>query len=575
MALNIVCWMPELFLLITFLALLCFGVTAGTTCFEERWAVPLRHMRIKDLGFANHSLHTASQPQSLKGSFRPQASVNTCEFLAAWALPWCGLALLLVAFSPLHGLMPGGLFVRDAFTVQLQSLLWLLAIGVWCVSRPYLKQGRIVHPEYVYLALLALMGQHLMIACTDLMSLYLCLELQSFVVVVLASLNFRSAHALEAGMKYFLLSAFSTCVLLFGIGLIYWETGLTQCDHLVEWFYGSCQGQEFNLNFYMGVGLVSLGLLWKLSVAPLHLWVADVYTGAWHSVALWLSTLPKVAGFAFWVHAWHPVWSATYGTWLQMFAALSLAVGALAPLAQVRIKRMMAFSSVGHMGFLLLPLCACFGEQSAFEQTTALWVYLVLYLVNTLGLWTLLMSPLGRLTMAPFTDTGLMPSGTVPGAKFPKAVGAGPQYLWDLHMLNRSLPALAAAWAVIMIGFAGIPPISGFLGKAYLFWEVLNGGLYGLTAVALVSTLISAVYYLRLVKIAYVPADAGKGLNHPNPTLWNTYETPCTAQAYGIAIAVAFAMVWLWCGTPLGVWAHWLSLKVSPFCIEAEFDPLI
>jgi NADH-quinone oxidoreductase subunit N len=533
MTLDVISWMPEGFFLLTLLGMLCYGITPGATPFEERLCVPVSLYKTQISKSSGDSLE-ASQETSQTAQLEPLGMAaadsspasgpgHASALLGAWAVPWCLLGFLLIYHCPLHSLMAGGVFLRDLFSVQLGSLLWLFAAAVMAMSVSWQKKAGIVHPEYVTLSLLALLGQHLLVCATDLMAMYVCLELQSFAIVVLCSLNYRNAYSIEAGMKYFLLSAFSSCLLLLGIGLIYWDTGLTQCAHVVELLQST--SLEPSITLWLGVWLVSLGLLWKLSAAPLHLWVADVYMGAWSSVTLFLSTLPKIAVLGFWVHTWHPLWQATFGSSMALFSALSLLVGALAPLAQTQLKRLLALSSVGHMGFLLMPLSA---GQEAFAS---LWAYLALYLITNLAIWGLLMWPFGR-----------------PGQNF-----AGPQYIWDLSALNQTSPAAGTAWAGVMLSLAGLPPVAGFLGKLGLFWWALNSHLYILVAVALVSTLLSTIYYLRVLKVAYVDM----------PGNWGSYGKISPINAYLISISWGLLALLLWHGAPLILSSHVLALASS------------
>ena len=530
MTLDVISWMPEGFFLVTLLGLLCYGITPGATTFEERLCVPVNllapvfsrgpKLLLENAGTTSSLLETTSRDAS------PACGPgHTSALLGAWAIPWCLLGFLLIYYCPLHTLMAGGVFLRDLFSIQLGAVLWLFAAAVVAMSVSWQKAAGIVHPEYVTLSLLALLGQHLLLCATDLMAMYVSLELQSFAIVVLCSLNYRNAYSIEAGMKYFLLSAFSSCLLLLGIGLIYWDTGLTQCSHLVELMHST--STEPSIPFWLGIWLVSLGLLWKLSAAPLHLWVADVYMGAWSSVTLFLSTLPKIAVLGFWVHTWHPLWCATFGNGMALFSGLSLLVGALAPLAQTQLKRLLALSSVGHMGFLLMPLSA--GQ----EALAALWAYLALYLITNLAIWGLLMWPFGR-----------------PGHNF-----AGPQYIWDLSALNQTSPAAGMAWAGLMLSLAGLPPVAGFLGKLGLFWWALNSHLYILVGVALVSTLLSTIYYLRILKVAYVDM----------PGNWGSYGKISSVSAYLIAISWGLLAMLLWHGAPLILSSHLMALACS-FC---------
>jgi len=535
MTLDLISWMPEGFFLVSLLGLLCYGITPGATPFEERLAVPMKIVSTASFLEKGVNHQTFLQPTLVESS-PVRGPGHSSALLGAWAIPWCLLGFLLIYYCPLHSLLAGGVFLRDMLSVQLASILWLFAIALLTMSLSWQKTAGIVHPEYMTLMLLAILGQHLLICSTDLMSMYVCLELQTFAIIVLCSLNYRSAYSIEAGMKYFLLSAFSSCLLLLGVGLIYWDTGLTQCHHLVELLNST--NSEPSVCLWLGVWLVSLGLLWKLSAAPLHLWVADVYMGAWSSVTLFLSTLPKIAVLGFWVHTWHPVWSATFGSTMAIFSALSLLVGALAPLSQTQLKRLLALSSVGHMGFMLMPLC------TGNEAFAALWTYLILYLITNLAIWGLLMWSFHR----PSTQAHQTLTGS--GQNLP-----GPQYLWDLSSLNQTSPAAATAWTAALLSLAGLPPVAGFLGKLGLFWWALNSQFYVLVAVALVSTLLSTLYYLRVLKVAYVDV----------PGHWGSYGKASTLNAYLIAIATSLLVLLLWHGTPLILFSHLLALASSFF----------
>ena len=524
MTFDLISWMPEGFFLLSLLGLLCYGITPGATPFCERLAVPLYCLNITEDQDLSHK-NVTNLDQKNQIMFATSGPTHSASFLGIWAISWCFINFLLVLNCPFHTLIAGGVFLRDEFTVQLTSTLWLFATAVLIMGLSWQKVAGIVHPEYITLTLLAIIGQHLLICSTDLIAMYMCLELQSFAIVVLCSLNYRSTYSIEAGMKYFLLSAFSSCLLLLGIGLIYWETGTTQCSYLIEFLHTTNQQNNANITLWLGVWLVSLGLLWKLSAAPLHLWVADVYMGAWSSVTLFLSTLPKIAVLGFWLHTWHPVWSATFDSTLMIFSALSLMVGAVAPLGQTILKRLLALSSVGHMGFILIALSA------GSEAFGALLTYLALYLITNLGIWGLIMWPINRANQKL----------------------SGPQYIWDLVGFNQTAPAAAAAWAGIMLSLAGLPPVAGFLGKLGLFWWALNSHLYLLVAVGLVSTLLSTIYYLRILKIAYVDT----------PMNWASYGKIATSNAYLIAIAWGCLAVILWHGSPIILASHIITLACS------------
>ena len=529
MTLDFMFWAPDLFLVINLLGLLCYGITPGTTPFQEQIAVSTTSLRFaqNENGIQNRTLvwpeNLRAKTQKKLTGVATSGPIHTSELLSLWAVILCVLGGLLIFYCPLYSVMAGGVFVRDAFCIQFEALVWFFGALVLIMGTSWQKTAGIVHPEFVTLTFLALLGQHWLICATDLISFYASLEIQSFSIIVLVSLNYRNAFSIEAGMKYFLLSAFSSSLLLIGIGLIYWSTGFTNCDNLVS-FLKSTQ-DEPSIGLFIGVWLVSLGLLWKLSAAPLHLWVADVYQGAWTSVTYFLSNLPKIAVLAFWVHTWHPIWSAVFGNTLAVFSALSLLIGALAPLSQIQLKRLLALSSISHIGFILIALCV------GTEAFAALWVYLILYLLTNAVFWGLLLCGFHR----------------------SQQKVSGPQFIWDLAMLNKTAPAIGAAWAIAMMSLAGLPPVAGFLGKLTVIWEATNGEQYALVAVALLSTLISTVYYLRLMKISYFSKNQQ----------WSTYLQINSTNAYVISISSALLILLLWHSAPLILTTHWWALLSS------------
>jgi NADH-quinone oxidoreductase subunit N len=450
------------------------------------------------------------------------------QHLLYWCAIWCFLSAIQVWSVPLNVIQFSGVFIRDYWTQSISLALMIFALVYLLVSAQWTIQAKNIHLEYSLLVLLALFGQHLLCMSTDLMSLYVSLELQSFCFVILCSLNYQSLYSIEAGMKYFLLSAFSSGLFLLGISLIYWTTGLTNCANLDELLQTT--DLKENIVFLIGVWLVSLTLLWKLAAAPLHLWAADVYQGAWSSVTLLLSTLPKLAILSFWLYQWHPIWSKTFGNIMIWFSGLSMLVGAVGAMGQVHLKRLMAFSSIGHMGILLMPLCTTEGSSSALLS------HLFIYFCTSLITWGLIMWPFLR-------RAGIFPANS-------NSSTSTPQYLWDFSLLWKTKPIGAWAWAIAMMSLAGLPPVAGFLGKLGIFWWSLNAHQYPLLAVALLSTLISTVYYLRLIRIMYLD----------KPSQWSHFHKLSDIPAYLISISLILLLILLWYSSPLVLATHLISL---------------
>lgn len=514
MTLDLICWAPEVFFITALLMFLWYGTGPAVNPVAEAWWMPQNaitlNANVNTIFIAKPNLPTAGPK-------------HTVTHLAWWCATLCVLTALVLAFSPFSVVQAGGLFIRDRFSQQYGTGLLIYAALCLVARAGWYKISKVIHGEYLILVLLAILGQHLLLMCTNLMAFYLCLELQSFSLVVVCRLNYSNAYSVEAGMKYFLLSAFRSSLLLLGIGLIYWQTGLVDCAHLQELFIAT--PDEPFLTTWMGIWLVSLALLWKLAAAPLHLWAADVYQGSWNSVTLLMSTLPKISVLGFWAHHWHSIWYQTFGSSLSWFRAMSLLIGAIAPLGQVQIKRLLAFSSVGHMGFMLMPLAA------GYEGFSALWVYLIIYLATSLVSWGLLFWPFGR----------------------PNKLSVAPQYLWDLAGLKNSNPAAATAWAVTMLSLAGLPPVGGFLGKLGVFWCSLTVHQYALLTVALVATVLGSVYYLRVLKLTYVD----------QPSAWSSLGQYSAVTAYLVASVCVFLSLVLWHGAPIVLVSHLLALNRS------------
>jgi len=431
-------------------------------------------------------------------------------------------------------------FTRTEWTTGLCILLNLAAALMLRVSQSWFTVAKRTGAEYSLLVLLSVMGQALMIQSTDLMNFYRCLELQSFCFIILCSFDTRSLYSVEAAMKYFLLSAFASTCRLFGTGLIYWSTGQTHLasrSSLLSLRSSDTLGltetpdilqmsDSPQLSLQIGIWFVSLAILWKLAAAPLHMWAVDVYQGSRSSVTLLISTLPKLALLGFWISQWTPLWHSTFGNVLVFFSACSRIIGAFGARSQTHLKRFLAYSSIGHMGFLLMPLCASVGAESA------LLTHFLLYAMTSLAVWGLLMWPWFRHAQT----------------------SATPIYLSDFAILWKTHPVAAWTLARTMTSLAGLPPLAGFLGKLGIFWWSLNQGQYALLFIALGSTLVSSVYYLRILRIMYLDT----------PKEWNSINGRTSTSAYIIAFCGRILLSFLWYSSPIILMTQWRSSGIVP-----------
>jgi NADH-quinone oxidoreductase subunit N len=320
------------------------------------------------------------------------------------------------------------------------------------------------------------LGIFMMISANDLLSLYLCDELQSLALYVIAAINRDSARSTEAGLKYFVLGALSSGILLYGASLVYGFTGHTS-------FAGISAALENGSSVGLVFGLVFLvcGLAFKVSAVPFHMWTPDVYEGAPTPVTAFFAAAPKVAAMAVFVRvvmaAFGPV-SADWRQVLVFIAIASMALGAFAAIGQRNIKRLMAYSSIGHMGFALVGLAA--GTESGVKGVI---LYMSIYLAMTLGAFACILAMRRR-------------DGMV-------------EDIEELSGMARTHPVIAFLLAMILFSLAGIPPLAGFFAKFYVFLAAIEAGLYWLAVLGVLASVVGAYYYLRIVKIMYFDEPAG------------------------------------------------------------------
>nr|QYC94438.1 NADH dehydrogenase subunit 2 [Oedogonium sp. 269] len=549
--LDILTWCPELFMLIGITVLLIYSIHYGATLYTEvsggQIGVLTRSRASLFKGMCPHTIVQNTKVRVCVNQTLDTHTIPPLNTLAAgprdiighltqWCSIWLLLTIIILIMHPWdHSLLFSSLFIRSKFSAGLSIFLFAYAFVCIQLSSQWLSTARAArHVEYFIFILICLFGQHMLLQSIDLMSIYISLELQSFCLAILCSLNYKSQFSVEAGIKYFLLSAFSSGIMLLGISLIYWSTGLTNCTSIRELLFYTASvhsenthsaGMGVDLLVLLGVWLVSLAFLWKLSAAPLHMWAADVYQGAWSSVTLLLSTLPKVAVFGCWISVWHGLWHSLWPETMTFFSALSMLVGAIAAMGQVHIKRLLAYSSINHIGILLMALCSKGGSSSA------LLTHLFIYLWTSLAVWGLILWPLKR-----------------PGHQNVVLT----QYIWDFQILWKTQPLAAITWVIVMMSLAGLPPIAGFLGKLSVFWWTLNAHQYALLAIALLTTLLSSVYYLRVVRIMYMEAKPIKN--------WSSFTAMHTINAYLITISLLGLLALLWYSSPLILYTHLICL---------------
>jgi NADH-quinone oxidoreductase subunit N len=316
----------------------------------------------------------------------------------------------------------------------------------------------------------------MMISANDLISLYLGLELQSLSLYVVAAIRRDSLRSTEAGLKYFVLGALSSGMLLYGASMIYGFTGTTNFETLADVFAETAAAGH-GPSFGIIVGLVFLlsGLAFKISAVPFHMWTPDVYEGAPTPIAAFFATAPKVAAMALLARIMMGPFIEFVAQWQQIVVVISIAsmlLGAFAAIYQTNIKRLMAYSSIGHVGYALVGLAA--GTE---EGLRGLIVYMSIYVIMNLGAWGCILCMCQKQVMV--------------------------EGIEDLKGLSKSSPAMALALAIFMFSMAGIPPLAGFFGKLYVFLAAIEAELYTLAVVGVLSSVVGAFYYLRIVKLMY------------------------------------------------------------------------
>ncbi len=371
----------------------------------------------------------------------------------------------------------GGMFVTDAFAVFAKTLVFVGSGTAILMSSAYLKQMNIAKFEYPILILLATLGMMIMISANNLMSLYVGLELQSLSLYVLAAMNRDRSRSTEAGLKYFVLGALSSGMLLYGVSLVYGFAGTTDFDILASTLKAEHEPQ---IGIIVGMVFLMAGLAFKVSAVPFHMWTPDVYEGSPTPVTAFFAAAPKVAALALFVRVMMTGFPAMTAEWQQVIVFISIAsmlIGALVAIVQTNIKRLMAYSSIGHIGYALVGLAA--GTQAGVE---ALLIYIAIYVTMTLGTFAAI------LTMR--RSEGMV------------------EDIADLSGLSQTNLPLAIAIAVFMFSLAGIPLLAGFWGKWYVFLAAVEAGLIPLAIVGVLTSVIGAFYYLRIIKVMFFDEPA-------------------------------------------------------------------
>ncbi|WP_338445280.1 NADH-quinone oxidoreductase subunit NuoN [Pelagerythrobacter marensis] len=396
-------------------------------------------------------------------------ALGGASFLAAPALCSGAMGADTLAF--------GGQFAADAFASFAKILIFLSAIGCLMVAPKFFDRDGGLRPEYPVLMLLATLGMAIMVSATDFMTLYIGLELNSLAAYVLASFMRSDDRSAEAGLKYFVLGALASGILLYGASLVYGFTGTTSFEGVRAAMAG-----ELSMGMLFGLIFVLAGLAFKIAAVPFHMWTPDVYEGAPTPVTTFFATAPKVAAIALTARVALDAFGGQTDAWRQIviFAALaSIVVGALGAIGQSNLKRLLAYSSINNVGFILIGLAA--GTAGG---VSAMLVYLAIYVAMSLGSFVAVLM-------------------------LRNAQGEQVENLADIAGLSGTRPLLALCLAMMMFSLAGIPPLFGFWGKFVVFWAAVEADLVALAAIGIAASVIGAFYYIKVVKVMYFDEPVG------------------------------------------------------------------
>ena len=404
----------------------------------------------------------------LIGAFRGEKSFGLINTLAFLLLALVGVliatqdAVTVSAFN--------GAFISDSFGRFMKIAVLIGSAVTLMISGDYLKATGSQQFEFPILVALSTLGMLLMISAGDLIALYLGLELSSLALYVVASFNRDSVKSTEAGLKYFVLGALSSGMLLYGASLVYGMTGSVSFSGIA-----SVLKDGTSLGVIFGLVFILAGLAFKISAVPFHMWTPDVYEGAPTPVTAFFAAAPKIAAMALLVRVVEQAFPHITGQWQQIIvfiAIASMGLGAFAAIGQQNIKRLLAYSSIGHVGFALVGLSA--GTAGGVEGVA---IYMAIYLVTTLGTFGCVLAM--------------------------RREGGYVEDIDDLAGLSKTHPVMAFILAMLMFSLAGIPPLAGFFAKWYVFVAAVEAKLYALAVIGVVTSVVGAYYYLRIVKIMY------------------------------------------------------------------------
>lgn len=461
---------------------------------------------------------------------------------------WLGqLCLIYTLFLLLNNPINTAVLFYNTLTID--NFTFFIKITVICaaffsiyISLDYIVQESLNAFEYSILILLSTCSMCFLVSSADFISMYLAIELSSLSFYVLAASKRHSDFSTEAGLKYFLLGAFSSGLLLFGCSLVYGFTGVTHFSELGTIF--TCGSSVYTTSLALrgcelGMIFILVGFLFKLTAVPFHMWAPDVYEGAPTSVTAFFAITPKAAILAVFIRIFLESFYDFMNPWQKILIFSSIAsmiLGSFAAMSQNKIKRLLAFSSIGHVGYLLVGFCC-----GTVQGLQAMCIYLVIYIVMSISLFTIVLSPVRR--EGTFSKNFYTHQNPVQRIK----------YITDLSMLANTNPILAITLTVTLFSIAGIPPLAGFYSKAFLFFAAVSSTMYLLAVIGVFTSVVSCFYYIRLVKIMYFETSSQ----------WCNFSRISKTNSIALGITFFFIVFFMAYPSPLYLVTHIVAISLS------------
>lgn len=439
------------------------------------------------------------------------------------------ISLLLMLNHPFETeIVLNGMLLINNFTLIISSIILLSSIIVLLISFDYYKDEKITAYEYSILIMLAALGLILLISSYDFLALYLAIELQSLTLYVLATFKRNSEFSTEAGLKYFILGALSSGILLFGISLIYGLTGSTNFETINHLLIGvSLENNENLIGLSIGILFIAVALLFKLAAAPFHMWAPDVYEGSPTIVTAFFAIVPKIGILSVFITIFLETFYGLINQWqhIVIFCAItSMIIGAIGAVTQKKFKRLLAYSAIGHIGYILIGIAS-----ATPEGVQGLLLYIIVYIIMSINIFSLYLSLYDKNTFIKIKNIS------------------------ELSGLSKENGILAITLAIAVLSMAGIPPLAGFASKFYIFLAAIESSMYVLAIIGVLTSVIAAVYYIRLIKIMYFENTS----NNVN------YKTIDLNKSIILATTLFFILFFMVNPSYLLILTHELALNLS------------